>query len=118
MAAMDRVTQAGWSKSPSGLSPLTAPWVASEDHGPPTDLESDQRFSAEGSQYWVVAFIAGLVALWVLRKSSGYLKNSTIAVSAFNFMAVFLMAALGFLLVKVVLSIVPVPGLTALAHAL
>jgi len=31
---------------------------------------------------------------------------------------VFLMAALGFILTKVILSIVPVPGLTALAHAL
>jgi len=118
MAFSDRVNQAGWSKSPSGLQPLTAPWTAAEDHSPPSDLESDDKFSAQGSQYWLVAFIAGLVALWLLRKGSSHLSGNAIAISAFNFIAIFLMAALGFVLLKIVLSIVPVPGLTALVHAL
>lgn len=117
MGFSDRVTQAGWSKSPSGLSPLTSPFTAAEDHSPPTDLQDDDRFSAQGSQYWIVAFIAGLVALWLLRRGSAHLSGNAIAISAFNFIAVFIMAALGFVLAKVVLSIVPVPGLTALVHA-
>ncbi len=118
MASSDRVTEAGFSNSPGGLSPLTLPIEHAADHAPPTDMEQDARYSAQGAQYWIVAFLAGLVALWFLRKGSNYLSNSVIAVNAFNFMAVFLMAALGFLLTKFVVSIVPVPGLTALVHAL
>lgn len=118
MAASDRVTQAGFSNSPSGLQPLTLPIEQADDHSPPTEAEQDPKFSAQGAQYWIIAFIAGLVALWLLRKGSGYLQSSAIAVNAFNFMAIFLMAALGFLLTKMLLSVVPVPGLTALVHAL
>ena len=114
----DRFAQAGFSSSPSGLGPLTLPVEHTDDHAPPSDTEQDPKFSAQGSQYWIVAFIAGLIALFVLRKSSSYLGSNAIAVSAFNFMAVFLMAALGFLLLKILVSLVPVPGLTALVHAL
>lgn len=118
MANYDRVTEAGFSSAPSGLGGLTLPIEHTEDHSPPSDVDQDPRFSAQGAQYWIVAFVAGLVALWLLRKGSEHLSSNAIAVSAFNFVAVFLMAALGFLLFKVVLSIAPVPGLTALAHAI
>lgn len=118
MASMDRVTQAGFSNSPSGLQELTLPVEHAEDHAPATDVDTDPKLSAQGSQYWIVAFIAGLVALWLLRKGSTHLSSNAIAVSAFNFMAVFLMAALGFIILKIIVSVFPVPGLTALVHAL
>lgn len=118
MAAIDRPTQAGFSNSPSGLQPLTLPMEQQSDHAPPTEAESDPKFSAQGSQYWLIAFVAGLVALWLIRKGSGYLQGSAIAVNAFNFMTIFLMAALGFLILKILVSLFPVPGLTALVHAL
>lgn len=118
MSSFDRVTQAGFSSSPGGLSPLTLPMEQASDHAPPEEAPSDKRFSAQGAQYWLIAFVAGLVALWLIRKGSGYLQGSTIAVSAFNFMTIFLMAALGFLILKILVSIYPVPGLTALVHAL
>ena len=119
MAASDRVTEAGFSNSPSGMGPLSLPMERSQDHETPTtDMGSDPKFSAQGSQYWLVAFVAGLIALWLIRKSSEHLSSNAIAVSAFNFMAVFLMAALGFLLLKIIVSLFPVPGLTALVHAL
>ena len=118
MASYDRVTQAGFSSAPSGLQELTIPIEHTEDHAPASDVEQDPRFSAQGAQYWIVAFIAGLVALWLLRKGSTHLGANAIAVSAFNFMAIFLMAALGFLILKIIVSIIPVPGLTALVHAL
>lgn len=118
MAAMDRVTQAGFSNAPSGLQELTLPIERTQDHSPPSDVEQDPRFSAQGAQYWIIAFIGGLVALWLIRKSSTFLGANAIAVSAFNFMTVFLMAALGFLILKIFVSIVPVPGLTALVHAM
>jgi hypothetical protein len=114
------VSQAGFSSNPSGLQELTLPVERLQDHSPPdiNQEEADTRFSGKFSPHWILAFVAGLVALWLLRNGSEHLRSSAIAVSAFNFMAVFLMAALGFILTKVILSIVPVPGLTALAHAL
>lgn len=114
----DKITQAGFTSSPSGLQPLTLPQEQAQDHAPPVEGDTDPTFSAEHSPKWIVAFIAGLVGLWVLRKSSGYLSNNAIAVNAFNFMTIFLMAALGFILLKMLVSIYPVPGLTALVHAL
>jgi hypothetical protein len=118
MSAINRVTEAGFSNSPSGLQPLTLPIEQQSDHTPPTETETDPKFSAQGAQYWLIAFVAGLVALWLIRKGSGYLQGSAIAVNAFNFLTIFLMAALGFLIMKIILSIYPLPGLTALVHAL
>jgi hypothetical protein len=115
---MDRVTQAGFTSRVSGLQPLTLPMEGAVDHTPPEEDTSDTRFSGRMSPHWIVAFIAGLTALWLIRNASEHLRSNAIAVSAFNFLAVFLMAALGFVLLKILVSIVPVPGLTALAHAL
>jgi hypothetical protein len=100
------------------MGPLTLPIEHADDHRPPTDEESDPKFSAENSHYWIIAFIAGLVALWFMRKTSGYLQGNAIAISAYNFMAIALMAALGFILLKLLVSKFPVPGLTALVHAI
>lgn len=117
---MDRVTQAGFTTQPSGLQELTLPREQAVDHSPPeeTDSSSDVRFNGKLSPHWVIAFIAGLVVLWLLRNGSEHLRSNALAISAFNFIGVFLMAALGFILLKLVVSIFPVPGLTALAHAL
>jgi hypothetical protein len=117
MAASDRVTQAGFASSPSGLSPLTLPIERTEDHSPPEDVEQDPKFSAQGAQYWIVALIAGLIGLWALRQGSEHLRSNALAVSFFNFLAVGIMAILGILALKMTTSIIPVPGLTALAHA-
>jgi hypothetical protein len=117
MAASDRVTEAGWSNSPSGLGGLTLPIERTSDHAPPTDVEQDPKFSAQGAQYWIVALIAGLVGLWLLRRGSEHLRGNAIAVSFFNFLAVGIMAILGILALKMTTSLIPVPGLTALAHA-
>lgn len=118
MPADARFSQAGFSSNPSGLQPLTLPVEHTADHSPPTDTQTDPKFSGQGSQYWVVAFIAGLVVLWLLRRGSEHLQSNALAVNSFNFLAVFFMAALGFILAKLVLTYVPVPGLTALVHAL
>lgn len=117
MAASDRVTEAGWSSAPSGLGPMTLPIERTSDHTPPQDVESDPKFSAQGAQYWIVALIAGLVGLWLLRKGSEHLRSNAIAVSFFNFLTVGIMAVLGILALKMTTSVFPVPGLTALAHA-
>jgi len=118
MAAADRVTQAGFSSSPSGLGPLTLPTERTVDHAPPEDVEQDPKFGAQGAPYWIIAFIAGLIGLWALRRGSEYMRSNVIAVSAFNFLAVGIMAILGILALKMTVSVVPVPGLTALAHAI
>jgi hypothetical protein len=84
---------------------------------PPEDVEQDPKFSAQGAQYWIVALIAGLIGLWALRQGSEHLRSNALAVSFFNFLAVGIMAILGILALKMTTSIIPVPGLTALAHA-
>jgi hypothetical protein len=118
VAASDRVTQAGFSSSPSGLGGLTLPIERTTDHAPPEDVERDPKFGAEGAQYWIIAFIAGLIGLWALRQGSEHLRGNAIAVSFFNFVAVGIMAVLGIITLKVTTNLVPIPGLTALANAI
>lgn len=101
MAASDRVTQAGFASSPSGLSPLTLPIERTEDHSPPEEVDQDPRFSSQFSAAWLIAFIAGLIGLWALRKGSTYLQSNAIAVNAFNFLAVGIMAILGIMFFKI-----------------
>ena len=120
MSVIGRRSEGGWSSSPSGLGPSTLVMDQAADHIPPgaDATETEPRYSAQGSQYWIIAFIAGLVALWFLHQGSQHLQGNAIAVNAFNFITVFFMAALGFILAKLFLSYVPVPGLTALVHAM
>lgn len=120
MSVIGRRSEGGWSSSPSGLGPSTLVMDQAADHVPPgaDATETEPRYSAKGAQYWIIAFIAGLVAILVLHQGSEHVRGNAIAVNGLNFITVFLMTALGFLLAKLFLSYVPIPGLTALIHAL
>ncbi len=73
---------------------------------------------AGGNPTWtILLLIGGLVLLGFLQRSSEHLTHNTIALNAFNFTFVILTVMVGIVLIKVVVTKFPIPGVTQIAHA-
>jgi hypothetical protein len=72
-----------------------------------------------GNPIVVLTGLIGFAAiLWLARKNSSYLQQNVIGFNTFNVVTIFVIAAVGFVLAKILFNKVPVPGVTPLVNAL
>ncbi len=66
----------------------------------------------------LTGLIGFAVILWLARKNSSYLQQNTLGFNTFNLVSIFVVAAVGFVLAKILFNKVPIPGVTPLVNAL
>ncbi|SRR6266849_6522069 len=72
-----------------------------------------------GNPLVVLTGLVGFAAiLWLARKNSSYLQQNTLGFNTFNVVTIFVVAAVGFILAKIVFNKLPLPGVTPLVNAL
>jgi len=72
-----------------------------------------------GNPLVVLTGLIGFAAiLWLARKNSSYLQQNTLGFNSFNLITIFVVAAVGFVLAKILFNKVPIPGVTPLVNAL
>lgn len=117
-------TQPGTDTSGVGVANMQAlTLLQSQPYEPPPGVaahdmtDADQMVNKGNPTLPLLGLIAGLVVLGIVREKSEHLKSNTIAFNAFNFIFVIFTVMIGIALAKVVFTKYPVPGVTALVHA-
>ena len=112
-------TSAGWSGAygAAGLSGQTLPIDQPAVHAPATPAEADPRFTGGSPHVVIVGLIGLLVLMWFVRRSSAHLQQNVLGINMFNMLIITITAIVGIVLLKMLFSFVPVPGVTPLLHA-
>lgn len=115
----DKLTQAGFSSrvGGGGLQSLTLARDTAANHAP-AEIGTDEAYANGSPQVGLFAFIAGLALLWAARKwGKGLQKPEIMEINPYYLLTTVLTAVIGIVLLKVLFTLVPVPGVTPLVHA-
>ncbi len=100
-----------------GMQSETLPYDSPQDHAP-ADAGGNEAAYTGGAPHLTLIGVGGLILImWFIRKQSAHLQATTLGINLFNLLTITLTAILGIVLLKVIFTKVPVPGVTNLVMA-
>ena len=99
-----------------GMQAETLPYDSPADHAPADSSATDAVQG--GAPHLTLVGVAGLLLLmWFIRRQSSHLQATTFGINLFNLLTVTFTAILGIVLLKVLFTKFPIPGVTSLVMA-